>query len=326
MGNKEQLVKFIIKSIVSDVEYDVNSDKFTINRIDISEELINDIIAEGAKYGLNADETRELITIVSSDIKIAPSIHRSYSNTETTDIKTGNHLKLVFNQNNIGPVYIEIICIETGRFFVINSNVPGLKFQDELVSINRIWNISYDVDFIIYRNGKNYPDKQSALRLNKLQSIEYFLPSVIHEILDSKKEFTKEELEEESIVSNTSNGTIIQYLWEPQSYAPIVFSLSEQEVDQTEEALFLVKRKNSKSRVAKISINPGLLLPLNAHQQQYLLDTLIKCCDINNSEVEKSTSPVLLKNIRTVRPGKLQKEAESEVWVLVEKPLISIAQ
>ena len=47
----DQLVKFIIRSIVSDVEYDVGSDKFTINRIAISDDLIDNIIAEGAKYG-----------------------------------------------------------------------------------------------------------------------------------------------------------------------------------------------------------------------------------------------------------------------------------
>lgn len=70
MANNEQLVKFIIKSIVSDVEYDVSGDKFTINRIDISDELIDGIIAEGTKYGLNADETREIITLVSSIFKL----------------------------------------------------------------------------------------------------------------------------------------------------------------------------------------------------------------------------------------------------------------
>ena len=52
MANNEQLIKFIIKSIVSDVEYDVSGDKFTINRIDISDDLIDGIIAEGTKYGL----------------------------------------------------------------------------------------------------------------------------------------------------------------------------------------------------------------------------------------------------------------------------------
>ena len=58
MANNEQLVKFIIKSIVSDVEYDVTGDKFTINRIDISDDLIDGIIAESTKYGLNADGER----------------------------------------------------------------------------------------------------------------------------------------------------------------------------------------------------------------------------------------------------------------------------
>lgn len=329
MANNEQLVKFIIKSIVSDVEYDVSSDKFTINRIDISDDLIDGIIAEGTKYGLNADETRELITLVSSDIQIAPSVHRSYTNTETAEIKTGSHLRLNFNHDKIGPVYIEVICLEASRFFVINSNVSGLKYHDELISINKVWNISYDVDFIIYRKGEVYPDKQSAMRLNRLQSIEYFYPSIIHEIFDSQKHFTKEELDEDDVVETTTNsGIITQYIWTPKRHNPIAFSLSEQETDPNNEAIFLIRRRGTNSTIAKISINPELNLPKDEHQRQFLVDTITECCDINEKHSVDFILPMFFKSVKTVKAGKLHKENNggSELWTLVEKPIIKIVR
>jgi len=328
MANNEQLVKFIIKSIVSDIEYDVSGDKFTINRIGISDDLIDSIIAEGAKYELNADDTRELIALVSSDIQIAPSVHRSYTNTETSEIKTGCHLKLNFNHDKIGPVYIELICLETARFFIISSNVPGLRYHDEIVSINKVWNISYDVDFIVYRQGEVYPDKQSAFRLNKLQSIEYFYPSVIHEIFDSQKHFTKEELDEENIESSPNNGVITQYIWTPKRHNPIAFSLSEQETDPNDEAVFLIKRRGVNSTTAKISINPELHLPQDEHQRQYLVDVITECCDINEKPSTDFILP-MFKSIKTVKAGKLHKENNkggSDLWILVEKPIIKIVR
>ncbi len=329
MANNEQLVKFIIKSIVSDVEYDISGDKFTINRIDISDDLIESIIAEGAKYGLNADDTRELITLVSSDIQIAPSVHRSYTNTETAEVKTGSHLRLNFNHDKIGPVYIELICLETARFFIISSNVPGLRYRDEIVSINKVWNISYDVDFIVYRQGKIYPDKQSALRLNQLQYIEFFHPSVIHEIFDSQKHFTKEELEEAKGEPSPNNGVITQYIWTPNRHDPIAFSLSEQESDPKNEAVFLVKRRGINSTSAKISINPELLLPQDEHQRQYLVDAIIECCDVNENYSADFILPMFFKSIKTIKAGKLRKENNkggAELWTLVEKPIIKIVR
>lgn len=323
----DQLVKFIIRSIVSDVEYDVGSDTFTINRIAISDDLIGNIIAEGAKYGLNADDTRELVTLVSSDIQIVPSVHRSYANTELSNIKRGSHLKLNFNQDNFGPVSIEIISSGNARFFVVASDVPGLRYLDEIVSINKVWNISYDVDFIVYRQGKIYPDKQSALRLNKLQSIDYYHPSVIHEIFDSQKHFTKEELEEKNAESGTDGGMIVQYIWTPKRHDPVAFSLTEQEADPKKEAMFVIERKGIRSKTAKISVNPEFNFPHEVHQRQYLAGSIEECCDSDEKDFVDFASHESFKSVETIKAGKLRKDkGEGDLWTLVEKPIIKIVR
>ncbi len=328
MVNNEQFVKFIIKNIVSDVEYDVSGDKFTINRLVISDDLIEKIISEGLKYNLNADDARELITLVSSDIQVAPSIQRSYANINTSGIQIGCHLKLNFIDSCKGPIYIEALCIEKSRFFVVQSNVPGLKFHDELISINQAWNISYDIDFVLYRKGKAYPDEHSALRIGKLQSIEYFLPSVIHEIFDSQKHFTKEELEN-TIDAPSNKNVITQCIWTPKRHNPISFALSEQEADPKGEAVFLIKRSSIKATTASISINPQMALPIDSIQKQYLVDTIKECCVVDKYDSAEYFKSELFESIRTLKVGKLRKEKHNEgteLWTLVEKPIIKIVR
>lgn len=52
VANIENFEKFIIKQIVNTVDYHPESDEFEFNRICISDELINIIGNEGARYGI----------------------------------------------------------------------------------------------------------------------------------------------------------------------------------------------------------------------------------------------------------------------------------
>ena len=96
MDGKEQFIKFIIKNIVQGVEYDAEKDKFTISHLDISDELISKIVLEGKKYNLTETDTKELLSHVSADIMVTPSVHISYSNTNINDLKDKQHLQLNF--------------------------------------------------------------------------------------------------------------------------------------------------------------------------------------------------------------------------------------
>ena len=112
----------------------------------------------------------------------------------------------------------------------------------------------------------------------------------------------------------------------PKRHNPIAFSLSDQETDPKNEAIFLIRRRGVNSTTAKISINPELNLPKDEHQRQYLVDTITECCEINEKQSADFILPMFFKSVKTVKAGKLHKENNegSDLWTLVEKPIIKI--
>lgn len=327
MDGKEQFIKFIIKNIVQGVEYDAEKDKFTISHLDISDELISKIVLEGKKYNLTETDTKELLSHVSADIMVTPSVHISYSNTNINDLKDKQHLQLNFIDEKFGLLFVEMLTLQEGRFLVLDTNISGVCTLDELVSVNKVWNISYSIDFVIYRAGKIYPNKKSILRLNKLQSINYINPSVVHEIFDSQKCFTKEEIKEDrdKKITNQDGRELVKYVWTPKRHAPIIFSLHSNECDKKQEATFSVTNYTSGTE-AQISINPMFVLPKDVYQRKYILDTIAECCEV--MPLKKNTVfPTIFKKIVTIKEGLLKKQHAAEMedaWVLEKKPLIKI--
>ena len=126
MDGKEQFIKFIIKNIVQGVEYDAEKDKFTISHLDISDELISKIVLEGKKYNLTETDTRELLSHVSADIMVTPSVHMSYSNTNINDLKDKQHLQLNFIDEKFGSLFVEMLTLQEGRFLVLDTNITGV--------------------------------------------------------------------------------------------------------------------------------------------------------------------------------------------------------
>ena len=330
MDDNEQFIRFIIKNIIKTIDYDVENDAFIIDRVYISDELINRIVAEGSKYGLESGDVRELITIVSSEIKTDPSVHRSYDQVRVRNITAGKHLRLNAIHDEYGPMYIEMVCIEPLRFFVISSDIPGVRYQDELVSINEVWNISYGIDFRYISNGEVYPNqKDLVLKFSKLKSIEYIFPSIVHEIFDSQEDFVKEDSPEDAI---------IQYIWTPKRHAPIAFSLSDEESDLKHEAVFQIRRSNKNATTAFIRINPQIVMPDDYDQRRFLLDAILECCCFPHVEENMGIKETELANeeyffseefkkkgrFATMEEGLLQLKETTGLWVLTKKPVVDI--
>lgn len=203
MEGNDQLRKFIIKKIVGNVEYNPDTNQYTVNKIQLTDSIWDTIIYEASKYGLDEAEARDIVAAISMDIKVAPSINSVRSITDFRKIQTGQYIKLSF-LSEIGPLYIELIHYKSGspRFFVVRSTVPDLSFGDDIVFVNNEWYISYCVIFQVYRNKKRYPENNAFYRLPDLQSIDYYSASVIHQILDSESNYSKEELD------NNNNAAI----------------------------------------------------------------------------------------------------------------------
>lgn len=195
MGNDtEYLTKFIVKQIVDAVGYNPQTDEYEINRIHISDELLEIIEKEGGKYGLKPEETRQLYNVVANNIKTAPIVKCDYGCIELQKLKIGQHLRILFLDPNTGKQSIEALYLGNNSFYVLSSSVYGVIYRDELVSQNNSWNNSYDIDFLLYRNKERFPTNDDLLRIGKLICVEFMNPSYVHEILDDDKSFMKEEL------------------------------------------------------------------------------------------------------------------------------------
>lgn len=330
MGNNDQLIRFIIKNLVRKVEYDVDKDRFSINRIDISDELITRIIDEGAQYGLGPDETRELISRVASDLQIAPFIDRSTSRTRVKEIQTGVHFRLNFKNEHLGPLTLEALCLETGSFFVLESDIPGLCHGDRIVSVNKVWNISYEVSFVVFRNGTTrFPDEYSLLTPGKLESIDYFHQSPVYEILDAQQQFTKAELEQKTDSKPESRKRLKnRYVWAPKLFDPIIFSLNLQSDTEEANASFLIQPGRKNPDQAKLVVNPELDLPEDETKRKYVLWAILQCCTVNG-DAGMSTDMNNIFAIETLKAGKIKKTNANdtqELWLLTEKPVIRIFQ
>lgn len=328
MGNNDQLIRFIIKNLVRKVEYDVDKDRFSINRIDISDELITRIVDEGAQYGLASDETRELISRVASDLQIAPFIDRSTSRTRVETLQTGSHLRLNFRNDHLGPLMLEALCLKAGNLFVLESNIPGIRHGDRIVSINKVWNISYEVDFVVFRNGTTrFPDEYSVLTPGKLESIDYFHQSPVYEILDAQQQFTKAELEQITASEpKARKRSENRYVWAPKLFDPIVFSLNPQSDTEEANATFLIQPGRKNPGQAKLVVNPDLDLSGEETKRKYVLQAILQCCTMSG-DTDKAHKTEDIFAIETIKAGKIKKintNDAQELWLLTEKPEIRI--
>lgn len=326
-SNDEYFEKFIIKNIVDTVKYNPELDEYVINRIQISDELISKIVVEGLKYGLKPEEIRQKITLVANNMRTSPLVKVEYGNLVVDKIPLGQHIKIRIYNNVSGSQSLELINISKNMFYVLSSSIPGIFYRDELLSISKIWNNSYDIDFVMYRDKNRYPDVNSFLRIGKIICVEFFLPSLVHEILDSKRSFTFEENKKEVVAQNISifpnvSDTNSYYVWVPKRNSPIAFGWSD--LDNDCEAPFVITKENRRED-AKIRVNKKFVFPQDLVKKQFMIDTLFLCCDVKGDVKNKNQLVDGLKYIKTLKFGLLRfdsKCTQDNLWILKEKPII----
>ena len=191
MANRDYFIKFIIKTLVRDIEHHTIDGEFVIGRMDVSDEIIAQIVEEGKRYEYSENETRELISNIAENISWAPSVEAISYNLDINDLEIGTHLVLKFDNTQYGMVTLSIICIDIGVFFVLKSQIPGIIYHDRLKAVNPLWSINNAVEFVPYRCNRKLLRANQVLRFGHLVGIDLLKPSAIHEIYDSKSDFAK---------------------------------------------------------------------------------------------------------------------------------------
>ena len=94
------------------------------------------------------------------------------------------------------------------RFMVLDSTRLSLIAEDVLEPAdNTLWSTGHPILFKVFRNGERYPNAESVYRSYKIEEIILIRPSVIHEVIDARAEFTFME-NSLSQLNDTYNGTI----------------------------------------------------------------------------------------------------------------------
>lgn len=321
VNNLEHFEKFIVKHIVNTVKYHPETDEYEINRIHISDDIINVIENEGVRYGVKRSQIGQIISLVAEKIRTTPSVKLNYGSIDVDKLKTGQHFRINILHPDKGAHYIELITLDKFCFYVLDSDIIGICYGDVLHALDSFWNNAYYIDFTVTRNNKKYPNGKTILRLGKLQNIWEYSPSVVHNILDSESTFTYESVNaNQKETRGFDEGREQHYFfWIPNKWRPITFSWEEGDIQDNTSAFIITD--NEDTTAAKITINNDFQLPTDEEMLNQFVKILFDCCKSTNNFNGVDN----LKCIKSVKAGTVKRvvsELGHKEWALINQPQI----
>lgn len=191
--------KFILKQIAGTVAYNSVSHSFQLSLRTLSNSIREAIYAEGKKWEMSDQTIDDHISRVYNEIELSyQPIKQSVQFIDITkDIKQGLQIMLVGRDNARGLAKLSILYLGiSGKgkqccFMVLKSSRLSLIVEDILEPAdNTLWSTGHPILFKVFRNGERYPNSESVYRTFKIEEIILIKPSVIHEIIDAKSDFT----------------------------------------------------------------------------------------------------------------------------------------
>lgn len=316
--NLKYFEKYIIKQVVNMVGYSPERDEYDFNHIHLTDDIMQEIEAEGRRYGIQDTELQQVITQTIDHIRVEPSVNVKYGNITLDSLKVGQHLRLKIAHPDKGEHSIDMLFLQPEQFFVLTSDIPGLVYEDVLISIDKVWNTSYDIEFKVMRGGELVPNSATILHLGKLESVEFFTPSIVHEIMDADNTFTFDEVETKDILYDSTN-TKKYYLWMPTGWSPILFKWQEGDLQDVNSPFIIFD--NPEDTEANLMVNPKFSITEISEGVDQLVSIISDCCVCRNEQ------PPLrkMKGIKTVKLGILKRNDDqlyTKEWVVVVKPQI----
>lgn len=320
VANFEYFEKFIVKQIVNTVDYHPETDEYEFNHICISDDIINIIEDEGGRYGLERAQISQIISQVAENIRTRPAIKLIYDSIDVLKLKIGQHLRINILHPDKGSHYIELLATNKFHFYVLASDISGVRYGDEIHALDSTWNNGYYADFRVSFGNNKHLNGELILRLGKLQSVEMFSPSVVHEILDSESTFTRDSLNVIQGKKNIEKSKDIKYyFWIPNKYKPITFSWREGDAQDETSPFIIIDNENASE--AKITINKAFHLPTEEKMLSSLMEIIYDCCTWRNAFKGINS----LKYVKSVKSGVVKRVVSDlghKEWVIISQPQI----
>lgn len=200
-----RLQKFIIKLIAGKVSFSKEEKIFRLSICEMDTNIHRRIKDEMVKYPEWKNQSDHIInTFIHNVISVGALCYDTrtvtYHDLHIENIEKGNVLILTFEDKEQGKAELSLISLgseenSASKWMVLNSSLLALRPKDILEPYNSLlWSIGHRIAFKVYRNGVRFPYSQNKVfQTYSITSITCEKPSIIHEVIDSKEDFTFEE-------------------------------------------------------------------------------------------------------------------------------------
>lgn len=243
--NNEVLIKYIIRQIANEVVYRAKDMAVTISFRAVSGPMHQSILEEGRKWGLTDRAIDDLITDVRNNID-----HYSHASTQTLtainvqkDLHAGSIVCLTGRSETLGQGAIRLLFLGASeaqpqpRFMVLESERTALQPEDVLcLCCSNAICVTHRAAFRVVRGGRPVPDDSHLYVTDRLESLSVQRPSLVHEVIDSKRSFTFSE--EMALQRSADGGSVLSFGQNPMSlllhdYSTLLPAYADFEADGT---------------------------------------------------------------------------------------------
>ncbi len=314
-----QFSKFILKKIIRGVAICDSPDLTSSNiykfiKVELNDDILNEIIDEGTRYHLTQEECVTQIRMADERINTNPAITRITSTAELKEFPVGTHLNIAYRNDLVGKSVVSVIVGEDGNLVVLDSDLGDIEYRDILRPLHRRFNCGSQNYFDVYRKGKLLTKNDIAFSPGTLEYIEKHQPGLVYDILDTDKTFAcsgkKTKVADKEV--RTADGEFFATFPSAATYPPqwpesLFFS------KETEPTPFIIKKTDKTKAI--LSTNPRFRFNKRANIFHYENNQIFTICDVTGNIVQKSY-------LTTTDPGRLEYDKSVNVWVLKSKPKV----
>lgn len=314
-----QFSKFILKKIVKGVAICDSPNLTSANlykfiKVELNDDILNEIIDEGARYHLTQEECVTQIRMADERINTNPAITRITSTVELKEFPVGTYLNIGYRNDLVGKSVVSVIVAEDGNLVVLNSDLGDIEYRDILRPLHRRFNCGSQNYFDVYRNGKLLTQKDISFSPGTLEYIEKHQPGLVYDILDTDKTFaySRKKLKAVDKEVRTTDGEFFATFPSSTTYPPqwpesLIFSKEDNPTP------FIVK-KTGKAK-ATLSTNPRFRFNKRVNIFHYEKNQIYTICEVTGNIEQKSY-------LTTTDPGRLEYDKSVLVWVMKSKPKV----
>lgn len=210
----DRIKKYIIKNTVGKIFFSQEKKSYQLVLRQIGQKEKNKIFEEIKKYPEWNNATSFSLNSLYDDVRNTIDLCYKTKNTSLQhlnidELQIGNIVCLKGEDEEVGFEDLRLMYIGKGegeysRFLVLSSGRMAIQPEDILeVYDTTLWGMGHPVSFKVFRKGKRIPSENMVYRTLPINALSIVLPSIVHEVIDSRHDYSYEEYEADKIDQRT---------------------------------------------------------------------------------------------------------------------------